>query len=63
MTKPHAVIIGGGVAGLAAAWWLDKAGWQSTIIERAKSLRNKGYMVSLTGLGYETVKKWIFMIG
>lgn len=57
MTKPHAVIIGGGVAGLAAAWWLDKAGWQSTIIERAKSLRNKGYMVSLTGLGYETVKK------
>lgn len=53
MTKPLAVIIGAGVAGLAAAWWLDKAGWRSLVIERADSLRENGYMLGLSGLGYE----------
>ncbi|UXM96594.1 FAD-dependent oxidoreductase (plasmid) [Bartonella sp. HY329] len=57
MTKPHAVIIGAGVAGLSAAWWLNKAGWRSTIVERASHLRSKGYMMGLSGLGYETLKK------
>lgn len=54
MTKPLAVIVGAGVAGLAAAWWLDKAGWRSLVIERAESLRENGYMLGLSGLGYET---------
>jgi len=54
MTRPLAVIIGAGVAGLAAAWWLDKAGWRSLVIERAESLRENGYMLGLSGLGYET---------
>lgn len=57
MTKPVAVIVGAGVAGLAAAWWLDKAGWSSVIIERAESLRENGYMLGLSGLGYETAKR------
>ena len=56
-TKPHAVIIGAGVAGLAAAWWLDKAGFSSTIIERGKNLRSKGYMMGLSGLGLDTIKE------
>ncbi|WP_180899629.1 FAD-dependent monooxygenase [Martelella soudanensis] len=54
MTKPLAVIIGAGVAGLAAAWWLDRAGWRSLVVERASSLREKGYMLGLSGLGFET---------
>lgn len=54
MTRPLAVIIGAGVAGLAAAWWLDKAGWRSLVIERADGLRENGYMLGLSGLGYET---------
>ncbi|AYD04298.1 FAD-dependent monooxygenase [Neorhizobium sp. NCHU2750] len=54
MTKPLAVTVGAGVAGLAAAWWLDKAGWRSVIIERAESLRENGYMLGLSGLGFET---------
>lgn len=54
MTKPLAVIVGAGVAGLAAAWWLDKAGWRSLVIERADGLRENGYMLGLSGLGYET---------
>lgn len=54
MTKPVAVIVGAGIAGLAAAWWLDKAGWRSIILERAADLRENGYMLGLSGLGYET---------
>lgn len=57
MNKPLAIINGAGVAGLAAAWWLDKAGWQSVIIERAESLRENGYMLGLSGLGYETADR------
>lgn len=57
MTKPLAVIVGAGVAGLAAAWWLDKAGWQCLIIERSASLRDNGYMLGLSGLGYETLER------
>ncbi|TWF46515.1 FAD-dependent monooxygenase [Neorhizobium alkalisoli] len=57
MTKPLAVIAGAGVAGLAAAWWLDKAGWRSVIIERAHSLRENGYMLGLSGLGFETARR------
>lgn len=57
MTKPLAVIIGAGISGLAAAWWLDKAGWRSLIIERATNLRENGYMLGLSGLGYETARR------
>lgn len=57
MARPLAVIIGAGVAGLAAAWWLDKAGWWSVIVERSQNLRENGYMLGLSGLGYETVKR------
>ncbi|WP_186392310.1 MULTISPECIES: FAD-dependent monooxygenase [unclassified Pannonibacter] len=54
MTRPLAIISGAGVAGLAAAWWLDRAGWRTLIIERAEHLRGNGYMLGLSGLGYET---------
>lgn len=54
MTRPLAVIAGAGVAGLAAAWWLDKAGWRVAVAERAQSLRENGYMLGLSGLGYAT---------
>jgi 2-polyprenyl-6-methoxyphenol hydroxylase-like FAD-dependent oxidoreductase len=57
MTRPLAVIVGAGVAGLAAAWWLDKAGWSSLIVERAENLRENGYMLGLSGLGHETLKR------
>ena len=55
--RPHALIVGAGIGGLSAAWWLDKAGWNSTIIERAASIRPGGYVMSLSGLGYETLKR------
>lgn len=55
-TKPKAVIIGAGIAGLSASWWLDKAGWTSVIVERAPSLRDGGYLVTISGLGLDTLK-------
>ncbi|KPM42799.1 hypothetical protein AK830_g3732 [Neonectria ditissima] len=55
--KPKALIVGAGIAGLSAAWWLDKAGWTSTLIDKAPAIRDGGYMVGLTGLCINTIKE------
>ncbi len=52
---PHAVIAGAGVAGLAAAWWLRQSGWRTTIIERADAVRAGGYVMGLSGPGYQVI--------
>lgn len=49
----HALVVGAGVAGLGAAWWLSSIGWRITVIERAPDLRTDGYMLGLSGPGYE----------
>lgn len=54
---PLAVIVGAGIAGLAAAWWLDKAGWRTLVIEKAPALQKGGYVMSLSGPCLETIKK------
>lgn len=54
MSSPFAIIVGAGVAGLSAAWWLNRAGWRTMIIERGADLRDGGYMLGLSGPGYET---------
>lgn len=54
MSRPLAVIIGAGVAGMSAAWWLGQSGWRSIVIERAPDLRDGGYMMGISGPGYET---------
>ena len=51
------LISGGGVGGLAAAWWLARLGWRATVVERAPALRSKGYMIGLSGPGYEVARK------
>ncbi|KIX04950.1 uncharacterized protein Z518_05821 [Rhinocladiella mackenziei CBS 650.93] len=63
MTKPLALIAGAGIAGLSAAWWLDKAGWRSIVIERAPSIRVGGYVMTISGLGYETLKRMSLLDG
>ena len=57
MTERLAVIVGAGVAGLSAAWWLNRIGWRTVVIERAPNLRAGGYMMSLSGPGYETARR------
>lgn len=54
---PRALIVGAGVAGLAAAWWLGRAGWRTTVLERAGDLRTDGYMLGLSGPGYEVARR------
>lgn len=56
MAKPLAIIVGAGIAGLASAWWLDQAGWQCIVVERAPAFRAGGYVMTISGLGYETIK-------
>lgn len=57
MTQKTALIVGAGVAGLAAAWWLRKIGWRSVVLERAPDLRTAGYMLGLSGPGLEVAKR------
>ena len=33
MSPRQAVIIGAGVAGLSAAWWLHRIGWRVIVVE------------------------------
>lgn len=53
----RAVILGAGVGGLAAAWWLGRAGWEVTVVERAPDLRADGYMIGLSGTGHHAVER------
>lgn len=57
MSRKSVVIIGAGVAGLSSAWWINQLGWSVTIVERATDLRNSGYMLGLSGPGYDAVDK------
>lgn len=57
MTQKTAVIVGAGVAGLSAAWWLEKIGWRAIVIERAPDLRTAGHMLGLSGPGLEVAKR------
>ncbi len=54
---PSVVISGAGAAGLAAAWWLARAGWRVTVVERAPDLRTGGYMMSLSGPGHAAASR------
>ncbi|KTQ97523.1 2-polyprenyl-6-methoxyphenol hydroxylase [Aureimonas ureilytica] len=57
MTPGHVLIAGAGVAGLTAAYWLARAGWSVRVLENAPDLRHGGYMMGLSGPGYETARR------
>jgi 2-polyprenyl-6-methoxyphenol hydroxylase-like FAD-dependent oxidoreductase len=52
-----AVICGAGIAGLAAAWWLERDGWQVELVERAAGPRDEGYMIDFFGAGYDVAER------
>jgi 2-polyprenyl-6-methoxyphenol hydroxylase-like FAD-dependent oxidoreductase len=49
--RPRALVVGAGVAGLAAAASLDRAGWSVVVCERAPARRTGGYFVRLAPEG------------
>ncbi|WP_020579274.1 FAD-dependent monooxygenase [Actinopolymorpha alba] len=51
------IIVGAGIAGLAAALRLGEAGWSPLLIERAPERRGGGYALNLSGLGYDAAER------
>ena len=52
--KPNRVLVSGaGIAGLTAALWLRRAGYEPLVIERAEKPRGGGFLVSLSHHAYE----------
>ncbi|WP_111718875.1 FAD-dependent oxidoreductase [Homoserinimonas sp. OAct 916] len=49
MTDRSVLVSGGGVAGATVAYWLARAGWSVTIVERADGTRSSGNPVDVRG--------------
>lgn len=52
----NVLISGGGVAGLALAYWLDDAGFRVTVVERSREWRAGGQAVDVRGVALDVVK-------
>ena len=55
------LISGAGIAGPALAYWLNMAGFEPTIVERATALRRGGYVIDFWGLGYDLAERMDLM--
>ena len=51
------LICGAGIAGPTMASWLQRYGFEPTLIERAPALREGGYIVDFWGLGFDVAEK------
>jgi 2-polyprenyl-6-methoxyphenol hydroxylase-like FAD-dependent oxidoreductase len=47
------LIVGAGIAGPTLAYWLKRAGYEPTLVERSPALRAGGYIVDFWGAGFE----------
>jgi 2-polyprenyl-6-methoxyphenol hydroxylase-like FAD-dependent oxidoreductase len=57
MSAPSALIAGASIAGPTLAYWLNRYGWRTTIVERAPRLRTGGQSVDLKGPGLEVIRR------
>jgi 2-polyprenyl-6-methoxyphenol hydroxylase-like FAD-dependent oxidoreductase len=57
MPSPRAVISGASIAGLSAAFWLRRTGWDVTVIERAPDFRDGGQNVDVRGVAREVLRR------
>src|SRR4051794_37669468 len=57
MVGKTVLISGAGIAGPTLAFWLKKAGFEPTLIERAPALRTGGYVIDFWGLGYDIAER------
>ncbi|HVU15877.1 MAG TPA: FAD-binding domain [Candidatus Didemnitutus sp.] len=51
------LISGAGIAGPTLGYWLEQAGFEPTIVERAPEFRTGGYMIDFWGIGYEVAER------
>lgn len=57
MRNPHVVVSGASIAGLSAAYWLRRTGWEVTVIERAPRFRDGGQNVDVRGVAREVLDR------
>lgn len=51
------IICGAGIAGLSLAVLLGRAGWDVLLLDKARSLRDQGYMLDFVGSGYDAAER------
>jgi 2-polyprenyl-6-methoxyphenol hydroxylase-like FAD-dependent oxidoreductase len=51
------LISGAGIAGCCLAWWLEKYGYDVTIVEQAPAPRRGGYVIDFWGLGFDVAER------
>jgi len=51
------LISGAGVAGPCLAYWLQRHGFEPTIVERAPQLRTGGYIIDFWGAGFDVAER------
>ncbi|KAJ4356740.1 uncharacterized protein N0V89_004776 [Didymosphaeria variabile] len=57
MSKPHALVVGASIAGPMTAYWLARAGFRITIIERFPTLRPGGQNIDIRTSGVTVMRK------
>jgi 2-polyprenyl-6-methoxyphenol hydroxylase-like FAD-dependent oxidoreductase len=53
----NVLIVGAGIAGPTLAYWLQRAGYEPTLVERSPELRRGGYLIDFWGAGFEVADK------
>ncbi|GAA5155700.1 FAD-dependent monooxygenase [Nocardioides marinquilinus] len=56
MTR-HALVSGASIAGLSAAFWLARTGWEVTVLEKAEAFRDGGQNVDVRGVAREVLDR------
>jgi 2-polyprenyl-6-methoxyphenol hydroxylase-like FAD-dependent oxidoreductase len=54
---PKILIAGAGIAGTTTAYWLGRAGYNVTVVERCPQLRTAGQGIDMEGPAVEVVRK------
>jgi len=55
--QQRVLISGAGIAGCCLASWLDKFGYDVTLVEQALAPRRGGYVIDFWGLGFDVAER------